>query len=937
MPHTSTAARLARVRRDKFGRALEPPRSSGTTYTGDANAGPIGLTVELYLDGMGWVDITPYVYYRDMVRISRGKSDETGTVQPQGCFLTLNNRDGRFSPRNPSGPWYGVIGRNTPLRVSRMQNGVRRYRFVGEVPSWPTTSDISNADVYVHITAYGALRRLSQSPTASGSSVYRWLAYSEQGVGATAFNFGSAVNINAIAYWPLEDGSSATSAASGLTGGSPLNISGSPNLASNSDFQCSMALPVLNGASLTGVIPPYTPSPVASTFLLNELVFLLKVPTAGETDNTVIAQLYTSGNVYRLDVVYRTSSSGTVTLNCYNGATTLLGSATAVLGFALNGARVAVQMGVETSSGDALAFVDFYNLDTGVQTVLSASVRVTGGNVGVGQQVVINAGGLKSTVLGHVLYTNGDVNGQGFLLSTFSNVFSAWLGENPATRFVRLSGEQGVNSNVVDLGTSGNAVTMGYQLSETFPTLVQQIADADAGLLFEARDQLSLTYRMRTSLYNQGTSYSPMSRQLVLDYEVNSLSEQLQPQDDDFYTRNDVTAQRINGSSSRLLLNSGALSVQPPPSGVGTYQVTYSLSLGSDTLVTDGAGWRLHLSTVDEPRYPRVSVNLRHAAFQSNLNRLNAALNVDIGDVIEIDNPPSWLPPDSIRQIIQGYSETMGTFEHDIVFNCSPESPYRVMVAEDTVLGRADTDGSTLAGTLSNSLNPNQFFTGGSLSTWVGFRCSISSVGSSGSSNAMPSGGPTGYGVLIAPDGSLTSCAAEQNGGGALFPVIPGNTYFASALVYSPLGWAAVTVGFDWLDANNAFLSTSVSNTAVAANTWTAITQSHAAPANSANAYVRVGLGTTPGVSDLLYATCVVVWQGAVSVATTTNGLPLWTTTGSDFPFDIVVGGERMTVTAVSGSTSPQSFTVARGVNNVAKGQSTGTDVRLWQPAILSL
>ena len=58
----------------------------------------------------------------------------------------------------------------------------------------------------------------------------------------------------------------------------------------------------------------------------------------------------------------------------------------------------------------------------------------------------------------------------------------------------------------------------------------------------------------------------------------------------------------------------------------------------------------------------------------------------------------------------------------------------------------------------------------------------------------------------------------------------------------------------------------------------------------------------------------------------------------ADLPFDVRVGvGERMPVTAVSGSTSPQTFTVTRGVNGVQLAHAAGADVRLWTPAYRSL
>lgn len=84
--------------------------------------------------------------------------------------------------------------------------------------------------------------------------------------------------------------------------------------------------------------------------------------------------------------------------------------------------------------------------------------------------------------------------------------------------------------------------------------------------------------------------------------------------------------------------------------------------------------------------------------------------------------------------------------------------------------------------------------------------------------------------------------------------------------------------------------------------------------------------------------------QLAASATTTTTSLsvsttagPLWTTDVAEFPFDIRCGGERMTVTAISGASSPQTFTVIRSVNGVVKAHSSGTALSLWQPLVLAL
>ncbi len=64
---------------------------------------------------------------------------------------------------------------------------------------------------------------------------------------------------------------------------------------------------------------------------------------------------------------------------------------------------------------------------------------------------------------------------------------------------------------------------------------------------------------------------------------------------------------------------------------------------------------------------------------------------------------------------------------------------------------------------------------------------------------------------------------------------------------------------------------------------------------------------------------------------------PDWVTDAGEFPFDIVVNGERMTVSdinAVSGGT--QTFTVTRSVNGVVRSHLAGSTVELWYQPVLA-
>jgi hypothetical protein len=78
------------------------------------------------------------------------------------------------------------------------------------------------------------------------------------------------------------------------------------------------------------------------------------------------------------------------------------------------------------------------------------------------------------------------------------------------------------------------------------------------------------------------------------------------------------------------------------------------------------------------------------------------------------------------------------------------------------------------------------------------------------------------------------------------------------------------------------------------------------------------------------------VTNSATSLTVTTTDC-VWTTAAADFPFDIEIGGEQITVTNITGASSPQTFTVTRAVNGVSKAHLAGAQVRLWQPYTIAL
>lgn len=952
-----TASWAKRGRRNAITSLSPSPMMPGSSIPSQGANDPIGVKVEIFVNN-GWEDITSFVMYRNgtgRVSISRGKPNESGPVQPQTCSLELSNRDDRFSPRNPAGPYYGSIGRNTPLRVSRTWNGVRWYRFYGEVPTWPVSGDISGNDVSIQVQATGILRRINQGTPPVDSAMRRNIVNPMRIFESAVFD-----------YWPLEDPSGATQFASALSGGIAAVISNQGIVAaSSSGWLASNPLPVFNLGSLDVQCSSYKSTGVV------QARFNLILPSAGVTGTSTPIILRTSGTVSKVVLLVGTSAPN-FDLGFYDQSGTLFSTIPNFSVGVVNGNNTSMTLQLTQVGADINWLVTGTNVATFTyangNVVNTTFGTVTGHNFGRVTSVQIGgafggSGGMGASSIGHVALANTanafTNTGLAMFAANGEPVFSpdaAALNDSfgGIGRFVRLCNEMSISGSEVYGSTfSGDSTTMGSQLPSTYVSLIQQCADTDLSLIYEPRDQVGVALRSRLSLYNQPPK-------LTMDYAQHQLSGQAVPLDDDTYTRNDVTATRIGGSSATAQLTdtSYSLNLNTPPLGVGDYSTNPQISVGFDTELNDQAGWRLHMGTDDEPRYPKVSVNLNHPAFRSGNDLTNAVLGIDIGDRIVIANPPPWLPPDYPSVIVQGYQESLGEWEHDIVFNTSPETPYHIAVLDDRMLSRADTDGSVLTNGISTNLATNPGFSAptgaagvlaGSMSGWAAKNGSLTSVGGD-SGAALPSGAMVPWGCLLTPNGVGQSLVWQGDSAvtASRFTAVGGNTYYASAIVYSPGGYGQVQLGIDWWDSTGAFISTLSSVGSVNASVLTTLSMNGTAPPNAATGSVNVGEnsigGTPPSSSNMLYVIMPMVWTGTFNVSTSNPSSPLWTTSYfpfapqlNDFPLDVNVGGERITVQQITGSSSPQTFTVVRGVNGVVKPQAAGTDVRLWQPMILSL
>jgi len=217
------------------------------------------IKVELLLNGT-WTDITSYCYQRDSsvnVHVTNGRPDESSKLVTAQMTVELNNRGGTFSAKNPAGPFYGMLTRNTQIRMSAQAypddlstTPALTYWFWGEVSEWPPQWDPTGADVWMDITANGITRRLTQQASI-GSALARWYL-------KKAANDPTAP----VAYWTCEDGSSSTQFAEATGNGTAAILIGTPlpTLASDSSWVGSDPLPVINGSTWNASTGSYSPA-----------------------------------------------------------------------------------------------------------------------------------------------------------------------------------------------------------------------------------------------------------------------------------------------------------------------------------------------------------------------------------------------------------------------------------------------------------------------------------------------------------------------------------------------------------------------------------------------------------------------------------------------------------------------------------------------------
>jgi hypothetical protein len=570
-------------------------------------------------------------------------------------------------------------GTTLPVTVSFSDLSVREptgaddsIRTAVEVSDWPARWDISDSDVWVPVQASGILRRLNHGSPPVRSFLRRHLP-----------------DRAAIGHWAFEErGLVGTRSVPAVVGGQALRVGGF-KFGEDDDVPGSEALPVLlestgAGTAQFGDAPfmrGFGSVPAVGTGSWSVLM-LMRLPTDDFPEGTAEQQLlrfFTTGTASEWII-----SAATVTdnpqlrLRVFDSDGVQLGTEIASQQFALDNGlapllddwRVLRIRALQDGANVDWRF-DWFTLDGGSS---HGNGNTFAGTVGQFRRISTTFGqDLAGMRMGHLSAWGYAFPAGYFDLLTGLHGALGFAGEGARGRVQRLLSEEGIPG----LLTGEAATAVGPQLPGSLEQLVREAAEADLAVLGEQQEAVALNLRARETLYNQ----DPV---LVLDYANGQITPPFDPQDDDQRTANQITVARQSGSDATAVQETGPLNVQNPeqdPDGVGRYASSRTVNVASDDQLLDIAGWLLHLGTVDELRYPRVTLNLGNERMR---DLIEDVMRIREGDLIRIINPPDWLPADDIDLIVEGYEERLNAFRWEVTLVCSPASPWTIAHATQT-------------------------------------------------------------------------------------------------------------------------------------------------------------------------------------------------------------------------------------------------------------
>lgn len=543
-------------------------------------------------------------------------------------------------------------------------------RFQGECASFVSQADLSGNDVRCSLAAGGVLRRRGQGTDVAHSALYRYLSQA-----------------GALAYWPLETGTAATALTSPNAGVANLQPVFSPPIQYGA-HSTALASDAVLTMDLGGLRAPIS-SPVTGTNVPGQFGLMVNVSVAQTTPPTPVFVMATTAgtSAQYVFVQYLNPTQLFFAVESAAGSAGLLGGFTVTMPTTIVGQDMflfgtwAPNLANPTTQFDLSLSVIY--MATGVSVAVSSTGNA--GTIGTVQSISM---GLEPTssaffqnpvAFGHLFFTptaraDGVHLGTSTVLQTaagFVALAQAWANESALTRMTRLGQEEYIFfQGPIDTANGTNSMLLGGQEIDTPLNIFQEITVTDGGELAEPRGFSGFSYRTLAQMSAQPSVQT-------LDWNAKQVTTPFAQADDDQLLRNDVTVSQINGASARAFQATGALSVNPPPTGVGTYTSSVTVNVANQGRdLAQIANWLLNVGTTPEVRYP--SINTQLAASPTTITAISA---LDVGQRFTLINTPAWVPPAPVDMLCVGLSEKISEVpgaDWDITINARPYEPFSV-------------------------------------------------------------------------------------------------------------------------------------------------------------------------------------------------------------------------------------------------------------------
>ena len=615
------------------------------------------ILIEARIGGV-WTDVSDEIR-QGSLKLSRGLT-EIGRIKPAAAAWTFDDPTDKWRPGNPTSVIYGQAGRAMPVRIT-VDGSVQGYaeatgfqpdRSEGFNPGPPV-----RGDQWVEFTGAGILERINSWEEPVRSPMYRMIT------GRTTM----------IGHWPMEDGRDAGQLTNTYPGGSP----GLAQVVSFEQDECP------DGAASAVKLDELSSriggnfSASASTTAGWQFAWSMKLAAMPSSGSYLQMVSWRTSNGYRWtvdvnDTSYRfrvTASDGTLLEDTGTLHSPDFGEPDNWITF---------RMKATASGGTVTAEFAWYVQQQSVPWGTTGTFSGT-----LGRLVSWSANGnayLDEALFSHVFGVEG--GSDDLLAYAVQRAFDGYVGETAGDRFKRLLTEAGVDWSVV--GDPAETMPMGRQPIISLPDHLKEIASTDRCLIYDDKHSNAIELRTREDLYLQTPVEIPWSTGIATPTGIASPFRETY---DNVGVANWVTASQRGGGEATEVLDSGPMSIQASPDGIGIRKGSIDVNVNDPLQLQNLAGWELSQGTLEGPRFPTLIIDLDAAP------SLTTAVNaIDIGDRVVV----TGLREFDIDLLVLHISQSPRDDRRKVTFTCIPGDVYSQVGIYDDDDRRIDSSSTTL-------------------------------------------------------------------------------------------------------------------------------------------------------------------------------------------------------------------------------------------------